>query len=70
MKLKNFREEIRDELMRSSTEYCCYCVEPKRGKYVCCGEVDFVRFVDLDTDTQNDIIQNEIDEYEAWSDQQ
>ena len=67
MKLKDFREEIRDELMRSTTEYCCYCCTPKGSKYVCCGECHFVQFSDLYEEDQNELIQNELDEYEKWS---
>jgi hypothetical protein len=67
MKLKNFRQEIRDELMRSTTQYCCYCGDRKGGKYVCCGEAHFVHFGDLYEEDQDAIIQDELDEYEDWS---
>jgi hypothetical protein len=67
MKLKNFREEIRSELMSSPTQYCCYCTEPKRGKYSCCSENHFVTFGDLYEEDQNAIIQDEVDQYEDWS---
>lgn len=70
MKVKNFQQEIRDELMRSSTEYCCYCLTPKGCKWSCCQENHFVRFSDLYEEDQEALIQNELDEYEDWSDQQ
>jgi hypothetical protein len=67
MKVKNFREEIRDELMGSSTEYCCYCLDPKGSKYSCCKENHFVPFSDLYEDDQNYLIDEQVDEYEDWS---
>lgn len=70
MHVKNFREEIRDELMRSPTQYCCYCITPKRGKWSCCSEVHFVSFADLYEGDQNALIQEELDTYENWSSQQ
>ena len=70
MKVKSFQQEIREELMRSSTLYCCYCGDRKGDKYVCCEENHFVTFSDLYEEDQNAIIEDELDQYEAWSDQQ
>jgi len=41
-------------------EYCCYCLEPKGGKYHCCEENHFIPFQDLETSEQMDIINEEI----------
>jgi len=58
-----FRELVRQEL--SSIEYCCYCFEPKGCKYHCCQENHFVPFGDLYPEDQEDILNNEMDEYEG-----
>jgi hypothetical protein len=42
-------------------QYCPYCVTPKGKKFVCCGEMDWVDFKDLDDDTQLEIIKEEYD---------
>ena len=66
MKMKSFKAEIRYNLMNSSTEYCCYCYDVKTF-LSCCKENHFVTFKDLDDETQNEIINIEVEEYEAWS---
>jgi hypothetical protein len=67
MKVKSFREEIRSNLMGSSTEYCCYCYTVRGCSISCCQENHFVMFQDLDDETQNEMINIEVEEYEAWS---
>ena len=52
--------------MHSSTEYCCYCNDVKTF-LSCCKENHFVTFQDLDDETQEVIINKEVEEYEAWS---
>lgn len=42
-------------------QYCPYCVTPKGKKFVCCGEMDWVDFKDLDDHTQLEIIKEEYD---------
>jgi hypothetical protein len=42
-------------------QYCPYCVTPKGKKFVCCGEMDWVDFKDLDDNTQLEIIKEEYD---------
>jgi hypothetical protein len=42
-------------------QYCPYCVNPKGKKFVCCGEMDWVDFKDLDDNTQLEIIKEEYD---------
>jgi hypothetical protein len=66
MKIKNFVQEIKDELNRSNTLYCCYCAMPKGDKYVCCQENHFVLFSDLYEEDQAAIIEEELDAYETW----
>lgn len=67
MKLKTFAQEIKEELMSSQTQYCCYCLTPKGDKYHCCQENDFVTFADLYEEDQKFLIEEAIEEYEEWS---
>jgi len=66
MKMKSFKAEVRYNLMNSSTEYCCYCYDVKTF-LSWCKENHFVTFKDLDDETQEAIINKEVEEYEAWS---
>jgi hypothetical protein len=59
----SFRELVRKEL--ENTTFCCYCLEPQGGKYHCCQENHFVPFGDLYLNDQEEILDNEIDEYEG-----
>jgi hypothetical protein len=59
----SFRELVRKEL--ENTTFCCYCLEPQDGKYHCCQENHFVPFGDLYLNDQEEILDNEIDEYEG-----
>jgi hypothetical protein len=45
----------------ANEQYCPYCVTPKGKKFVCCGEMDWVDFKDLDDNTQLEIIKEEYD---------
>ena len=45
----------------ADTKYCPYCVQPKSNKFVCCSEMDWVDFKDLDDNTQLEIIKEEYD---------
>ena len=57
--VNNYIIEYKEEY--ANTKYCPYCVQPK-GKYlVCCGEIDWVDFKDLDDNTQLEIIKEEYD---------
>jgi len=47
MKLKDLQEQLRQEMLQSSLEYCCYCLEPKADKLSCCSENHFLAFKDL-----------------------
>lgn len=60
MKSKDFYEQIREEFMDSSVEYCVYCSEERSGMS-CCGENHWVEFKDLDKDSQDQIINEEFD---------
>jgi hypothetical protein len=59
----SFRELVRQEL--SSTTFCCYCLEVQGDKWHCCQENHFVPFGDLYPEDQEDILNNEMDEYEG-----
>jgi len=59
----SFRELVRQEL--SSTTFCCYCLEPQGSKWHCCQENHFVPFGDLYPEDQEDILNNELEEYEG-----
>jgi hypothetical protein len=47
------------ELM-GQVEFCPYCMEEKGDKTSCCQENHFVPFSDLDTDSQLEIIKEEL----------
>jgi hypothetical protein len=68
-KVKAFRQEIESELQSSDQLYCCYCTSPKRS-YSCCGENHFVTFNDLYPEDQQGLIQDQLSEYEEWSERQ
>jgi len=67
MKMKDYKQQLIDEHMRSDELYCCYCMEPKGDKWHCCQENHFVTFSDLDDDTKSEFIAWEIEEYEQWA---
>ena len=52
--MKNLIEEIMDS--EKYVKYCCYCVQRKEGKPVCCDEAHFIEFRDLDDETQLTIV--------------
>lgn len=51
-------KELLDQIMQEQkyVKYCCYCVEPKGNKHVCCDECHFIEFYDLDDHTQLSIV--------------
>ena len=57
--VNNYIIEYKEEY--AYTKYCPYCVQPKGQKFVCCGEMDWVDFKDLDDNTQLEIIKEEYD---------
>lgn len=59
----SFRELIRQEL--ANVEFCYYCLEVKGDKWHCCQENHFGLFTDLYPEDQEDILNNELDEYEG-----
>lgn len=67
MKMKTYKQELIDYHMKSDQEYCCYCIESKDDKYHCCQENHFVKFSDLDEESQTFLIESELDEYEEWA---
>ena len=60
MKMKSLYQQYKEEFMASSTEYCCYCLEPRDGKTGCCQENHFVEFKDLYPEDQSQIIEDEL----------
>jgi len=67
MRMKEYKQELLTQHMRSDQEYCFYCLEPKYENASCCQENHFGRFKELDQEGQNDILEAEIAEYETWS---
>lgn len=61
MQVKSLYEEYKKEFIASDRLYCCYCLEPKNDKFVCCHENHFVEFSDLYPEDQQEIINQEID---------
>lgn len=45
------RQEIYEDLMRDSTQYCCYCGQAKY-RMSCCGEVHFETYAEMDAESQ------------------
>jgi hypothetical protein len=53
-------QEIHNDLMRDSTEYCCYCGMEK-VRFGCCGENHFERYSEMDEDRQYDLLVYELE---------
>lgn len=49
------RQKIFEDLMSSSTEYCCYCGQEKH-RFSCCGENHFETYADMYPDDQQYIL--------------
>lgn len=56
--MKSLLEEMQERM--KNIEYCVYCNEARDGKSGCCQENHFVPFSDLDTETQFEIITEEL----------
>lgn len=69
MKLKTFAQQVREEFMESSQQYCLYCLTPKDDKFHCCKENHFGEFKYMSDEDQKFLIQEAIDGYETWSKQ-
>ena len=54
--MKEFYQQMKEEFLRSDTEYCYYCLEPKYDKWSCCQENHFGCFKDLYEEDQHHII--------------
>ena len=54
--MKEFYQQMKEEFLRSDTEYCYYCLEPKDDKRSCCHENHFGCFKDLHEEDQHYII--------------
>lgn len=61
MKVKDLKEQMRQELMSSSRTYCCYCLNTEHG-WSCCGENHFLRFSDLYEEDQDALIIDALEE--------
>ena len=57
--MKEFYQQMKEEFLRSDTEYCYYCLEPKGDKWSCCQENHFGCFKDLYEEDQHYIITSE-----------
>ena len=53
--MTNLRQEIYEDLMRDSTQYCCYCGQEK-FRMVCCGENHFETFAEMYPENQAAIL--------------
>lgn len=63
---KTYKQQIESELRNSDQLYCCYCCSPKTG-YSCCKENHFVTFNDLYPEDQQQLVGDQLAEYEQWS---
>lgn len=55
--MKTWIEQYIDE--EANVEYCPYCMNPRGNKHVCCGEVHFIKFSELEFKEQMDIAHQE-----------
>ena len=46
MNTDQLRQQIYEDLMRDSTQYCCYCGQAKH-RMSCCGENHFETFAEM-----------------------
>ena len=53
------REELRQELMEDTTEYCCYC--GGKTTFQCCRENHFETFAQMAAYAQEDFLDYEMD---------
>ena len=51
------RDDLRQELLEDSTQYCCYCGTPKGSRWHCCKEVHFETFAEMDEAQQEQILE-------------
>ena len=66
MKMKNYREQLHEELMKDGREFCAYCGTERHG-FGCCGEVHYVTYRDMYPDEQEQFLEYELEEYEEWA---
>jgi|TARA_R110000772_G_C13288792_1_gene437782 hypothetical protein len=57
--MKDFLQQAKEDLR--DLEYCAYCMDLREDKWHCCKENHFIKFQDLDEDTQTQIVQDEYD---------
>lgn len=65
MKIKSFRDQLHEELLKDERQFCAYCGHEKRG-IACCGENHFVTYKEMDDDYQKDFLENELLEWEDF----
>ena len=52
---------IEEELMRDSTQYCCYCGTEKSGQWGCCGEAHYETYREMDEENQHELLAYELE---------
>lgn len=65
MKMKTYREQLHEELLKDTREFCCYCMTERHG-LACCGEVHYVTYKDMYEDDQKEFLENELEEWEDF----
>ena len=65
MKIKTYREQLHEELLKDDREFCCYCMTERHG-IGCCGENHFVTYKDMYEDDQKYFLENELEEWEDF----
>jgi len=55
MNTDQLRQQIYEDLMRDSTQYCCYCGQAKY-RMSCCGENHFETFAEMRHEDQANIL--------------
>ena len=51
-------QERHEELLKDSTQYCCYCGDVKHS-FQCCGENHFESYSEMDTQRQKEFMSYE-----------
>lgn len=65
MKMKTYREQLHEELLKDTREFCCYCMKQRHG-LACCGENHYVTYKDMYEDDQKEFLENELEEWEDF----
>lgn len=61
-KILKMCDSIVQDKMSDSTTFCCYCGIEQGERWHCCGENHFERFSEMYEDSQNEIVEMELED--------